>query len=118
MSTRRQAVSQKIEIFYLVCIVLFVVSGFFTIWGPGGYLEMRRTKLDLQAQRARVINLKRLNSERLQSIEALKTNKEAMEEYARKQGYARKDEIIQQLPAEPADPQTTPPRSTPPPPKR
>ena len=90
------------EIYYILCIVVFVVSALFSIWGPGGFVEMRRTKLELEARRARVADLKRSNQERLQSIEALKSNKEAQEEYARKQGYARKDEIIQQLPQSPA----------------
>ena len=96
------AVSHAREIYYILCIVVFVVSALFSISGPGGFLEMRRTKLELESRRARVADLKRSNQERLQSIEALKSNKEAQEEYARKQGYARKDEIIQQLPQAPA----------------
>ncbi len=105
--TRRSAVSHAKEIYYILCIVVFVVSALFSIWGPGGFNEMRRTKSELEARRARVADLKRSNQERLQSIEALKSNKEALEEFARKQGYARKDEIIQQLPQAPPAPAPT-----------
>ncbi len=105
MSPRRRTVSHAKEIYYLLCVVVFVVSALFTVWGPGGILEMRRVRLELEAHRARVANLKRTNGERLHSIEALKTDKEALEEYARRQGYARKDEIIQQLPEQPVGPQ-------------
>jgi cell division protein FtsB len=63
-------------------------------------MEMRRVRTDLEAHRSKVTDLKRSNNERLQSIEALRTDKEALEKQARKQGYARNDEIIQQLPEE------------------
>ncbi len=105
MSHKRSVVSHAKEIYYILCIVVFVVSALFTVWGPGGYLEMREAKLELDAHRARVTSLKRSNNERLQSIEALRSDKEALEKFARKQGYARKDEIIQQLPEEAPAPQ-------------
>ncbi len=105
MSPRRSLVSYAKEIYYILCIVVFVVGAIYTVWGPSGFLEMKRAKLELEAYRAKVTNLKRSNNERLQSIEALKTDKEAQERYARKQGYARNDEIIQQLPEEPLVPQ-------------
>ncbi len=114
MSRTAGAVSHAKEIFYLLCIAVFVVSALFTIWGPGGVSEMRRVKADLEAHRAKVLELQRTNSERVRSIEALKTDKEALEEYARKQGYGRKDEIIQQLPEEPAPPKP----ALPPPPSK
>ncbi len=98
MTYRKNTVSHVKEIYYLLCIVVFVVGASFSIWGPGGHLEARKTRAELDAHRARVAGLKQSNAERLQSIEALKSDKEAMEKYARKQGYARKDEIIQQLP--------------------
>jgi len=104
MGPKGSAVSHVKEIYYILCIVVFVVSALFAVWGPGGYLEMRRTQIELESLRARVATLIQSNNERLQSIKALKTDKEALEKYARKQGYARKDEIIQQLPVAPAEP--------------
>ena len=101
MRLRRGAASRAKEIYYILCIVVFSVSAIFTVWGPGGFLEIRKTRRELEAHRAKVDDLKRANDERLQSIRALKSDKDALEKYARKQGYARKDEIIQQLPEEP-----------------
>jgi len=108
MPHRRSVVSHAKELYYILCIVVFVVSASFTVWGPGGYLEMRRVKTELEAHRSKVSNLKQSNNERLQTIEALRSDKEALEKQARKQGYARKDEIIQQLPEEAPTPQQPP----------
>jgi cell division protein FtsB len=104
ISERNGRVSHVKEIYYAVCMAVFVVSFLFSVWGPGGYMEMRRAQHDLEVHRAKVISLKRANAERMQSIQALRSDKDALESFARKQGYVRKDEIIQQVPAEPAPP--------------
>ena len=100
LSQRKSKVSHAKEIYYAVCMAVFVVSFLFSVWGPGGYMEMRRAQRELEAHRSKVISLKRANLERMQAIQALRSDKDAQESYARKQGYVRKDEIILQVPAE------------------
>ena len=109
MNQRKSRVSHAKEIYYAVCVAVFVVSFLFSVWGPGGYMEMRRAQHDLELHRSKVSNLKRSNSERMQTIEALRSDKDALESYARKQGYVRKDEIILQVPAEAPAPSPVPP---------
>jgi cell division protein FtsB len=104
MSQRKSRVSHAKEIYYALCVAVFVVSALFSIWGPGGYMEMRKAQRDLEVHRSKVSSLRRANAERMQAIQALRSDKDALESYARKQGYARKDEIIQQLPEEPPPP--------------
>jgi cell division protein FtsB len=98
MTYSRSRLSHAKEIYYIVCIVLLVVITMFSIWAPGGYLEMKKARRELEAQRARVEALKRNNQERMQSIQALRSDKEALERLARENGYGRPGEIVQQLP--------------------
>ena len=91
---------------HLYYIFLITVVGgilLLSFVGPGGYLELKKARLELQLQRARVDALKRSNTERMKTIEELKSDKEAIERYARKKGYGRENEIIQQLPENPED---------------
>jgi cell division protein FtsB len=81
--------------------VLVVAISLLTILGPGGYLELQRARRQLEAQRTRIEDLKRSNDERLRSIQALRSDREAIEKYARSKNYGKEGEIIQQLPEEP-----------------
>jgi cell division protein FtsB len=101
MARARYHISYKKELYYILCIVALIVIMLFSIFGPGGYRELQKTRLELQEQRSRVDALKQENSERRKSIEALQSDKEALEKYAREKGYGREGEIIQQLPKEP-----------------
>jgi cell division protein FtsB len=99
MSHARNRLSHKREVYYILCIVTLFVILLFSLLGPGGYRDLQRARLELQQQRARVEELKRNNSERMKSIEALRSDKEALEKYAREEGkYGRPGEIIQQVP--------------------
>ena len=89
------------ELYYILCIVSVVVISLFSVWGPGGYREMKKTRLELEAQRERIEALRHDNSERMKFIQALRSDKETLERYARQKGYGRKGEIVQQLPQEP-----------------
>jgi cell division protein FtsB len=100
MARARYHISYKKELYYILCIVALIVIMLFSIFGPGGYRELQKTRLELQEQRSRVDTLKQENSERRKSIEALQSDKEALEKYAREKGYGREGEIIQQLPKE------------------
>jgi cell division protein FtsB len=94
----QKRISHKKELYYILCIVAVVLILLFSVLGPGGYIELRKTRLELQEQKARVEELKRGNSEHRKSIEALRSDPNALEKHARGKGYAREDEIIQQLP--------------------
>jgi cell division protein FtsB len=102
MSYRKNGLSHKKELYYILCIVALMVILLFSFWGPGGYRDMAKARLDLQAQRARVEELKRSNYEKIRSIEDLKSNKDALEKAARENGYGREGDIVQQLPEKPA----------------
>jgi cell division protein FtsB len=89
--------SPKKELYYILCIVALTIIFLFSVFGPGGYRDLQRARLKLQEQRMRVEALRRNNYERMKSIEALRSDKDALEKYAREKGYGRQDEIIQQL---------------------
>ena len=104
MTRQPNRISHKKELYYILCIVAVLVVLLFSFFAPGGYRDLNKARLQLQEQRVRVEALKRNNSELLQSIEALQSNKKALEKVARQHGYGRGDEIIQQIPqsSEPA----------------
>ena len=93
--------SHLTELYYILCIVVIVVISLFTVWGRGGYLQMIKARSDLETQRVRVESLKRSNSERLKSIEGLRSDPATLERHARQKGYARKGDLVYQTPEEP-----------------
>jgi cell division protein FtsB len=88
------------EIYYILCILSIVAGALLTIFGPGGYLELRKTRTELENHRSRVELLRQENRQRMETIEQLRSDKEAIEKYAREKGYGKKGEIIQQVPEE------------------
>jgi cell division protein FtsB len=102
MAYNKKRPSHKKEFYYVICIVVVAIILFFSFLGPYGYRELRKVRLDLQERHVRVEDLKRNNDERRKNINALRTNKEALEGYAREKGYGREGEIIQQLPPQPS----------------
>lgn len=72
-----------------------------TVWGPHGYTDLRKTQLEVQVQKGKVEALERSNGEARTRIQALKSDRRALERVARARGYAGADEIIQLLPQEP-----------------
>ncbi|HSW38717.1 MAG TPA: septum formation initiator family protein [Acidobacteriota bacterium] len=100
MAYHRSRVSHKKELYYILCIFVLAVIMGFSFLGPGGYRDLRRAQIQLEEQKVRVEELKRSNNERLQSIEALRHDREAIERYAREKGYGREGEIIQHIPEE------------------
>jgi cell division protein FtsB len=100
MARTKYRLTYKRELYYILCIVAVLVVLLFGVWGPGGYRDLQRARLELQKQNMRVEELKRSNEERIKSIEALRSDKEALEKYARGKGYGRQGEIIQQTPKE------------------
>ncbi len=100
MAQAKRRRSHGKEIYYILCILSIVAGALFTILGPGGYLELRRARAELEIHRNRVETLQRENAERTETIEGLRSDKEALERYAREKGYGKKGEIIQQVPDE------------------
>jgi cell division protein FtsB len=100
MAKTKYQLSRKKELYYILLIVMLAGILLISFLGPGGYRDLRKARLELQAQRTRVDELKRSNNERMKSIEGLRYNKDSLERYAREKGYGRDDEIIQQLPKE------------------
>jgi cell division protein FtsB len=98
MTYRKKRLSHKKELYYILCIVALMVTLLFSIWGPDGYRDLIKKRLELQQQRHRVEELKRKNFERMQKIENLKSNADALEQHAREKGYGREGDIIQILP--------------------
>jgi cell division protein FtsB len=98
MARATHRLSHKRELYYIVCIIAVLGILLVSFLGPGGYRDLRKARLRLQEQRLRVEELKRSNNERLKSIEGLRSDKEALEKYAREKGYGKEGEIIQQLP--------------------
>ena len=88
------------EIYYILCILSIVAGALLTIFGPGGYLELRKTRAELESHRDRVESLRQENRERRETIEQLRSDREAIEKYAREKGYGKKGEIIHQVPEE------------------
>jgi len=98
MTHSRRKHSYGIELYYILSIVALIVGGIFAVWGPGGYIDMRRAQDDLARRKTEVDLLRNANREQAIRIEQLNSDPAALEEYARRSGYAREGEIIQQLP--------------------
>jgi cell division protein FtsB len=103
MARSKYRISYKKELYYILCIVALLIVLLFSFWGPGGYRDLQRARLELQEQRVRVEEIRRKNFERMEAIEALRSDKGALEKYAREKGYGKEGEIIQQLPQPPED---------------
>jgi cell division protein FtsB len=101
MAHNRYSPSHKKEIYYVICIVAVVIVLLISFLGPRGYRELRKARLELQEQRRHVEDLRHSNVDRRKNIEALSSDKEALERYAREKGYGREGEIIQQIPSQP-----------------
>jgi cell division protein FtsB len=98
MATSKSRLSHKKEAFYISCIVIAVLIGLLSWFGPYGYRELKKTQSEVAAHRVRVEALRKSNEDRLRTVQMLKENPEAIEDYARRKGYAKKGEIIQEVP--------------------
>jgi|GEM_PF-766532 len=112
MTYSRRRLSHKKEVYYIACIVAVLVILLASLLGPGGYRELQKARLELQEERIRVDQIERQNSERLKSIEKLRSDRNALEKYAREKGYGKEGEIIQQIPKEPENPKQNKPANS------
>jgi cell division protein FtsB len=100
MARAKRRRSHGKEIYYILCILSIVAGTLLTILGPGGYLELRKTREALETHRLRVETMRNENKQRTETIEHFRSDREAIEKYARGKGYGKKGEIIQQVPEE------------------
>jgi cell division protein FtsB len=97
MARHRKSAHHLRELYYIVIILLVAVVATFSMWGPGGYTVLRKARAGLETHRALVESLRRSNSAHLMSVKALRSDRGAIERYAREKGYARRDELVQPL---------------------
>jgi cell division protein FtsB len=103
MARHRKKPSHGREIYYILCIAVALGLGLFSLFSRGGYLELRKARLELETRRNRVDTMKRENAERLKAIQNLKSNPKTQEKYIReKMGYGKNGEFIQHVPDDPA----------------
>jgi cell division protein FtsB len=98
MASTRKKISHAKEAFYIICILVALLVGLFSFVGPGGYLEMKQAQTELQIRSDRVEELQKENAECLRTIDELRNDPEALERYMRQKGYAKRGEIIQEIP--------------------
>lgn len=97
MARSRKRLSYKKECYYICCIVALALILLFSYFGPGGYRDLQKARLDLEDMHIHVRDLEQENNERMKNIEKLRSDREALEEYAREKGYAKEGEIILRL---------------------
>jgi len=69
--------------------------------GPGGYPDLEKARKELKALQDQVDDLKRSNSERIKTIESLRSDPGAQEKYIREKGYGKAGDIVQEIPPAP-----------------
>jgi cell division protein FtsB len=112
MDPKKQTLRYKRELYYIFLIV--VVGGILvlSIFGPKGYLEMKKTRTELQRLENQVESLRKSNAEKQENIKALKSDPKAIEGLAREKNYGRENEIIERLPKDSEqEPNTIPPNT-------
>ena len=101
MSHKKNTLSPKKELYYISLIVVVGAILLLSIFGPDGYLEMKKARQELQRRQSSLKELEQSNAERLERVEGLTSDPGALETYAREKGYGRENEIIERLPEEP-----------------
>lgn len=97
MARSGKRLSYRKECYYICCIVALVSILLLSYFGPGGYRDLVKARLELQQKRIRVEELQRDNKERRKTIKELRSDEKALEGYAREKGYAKEGEIILRL---------------------
>lgn len=100
MSRSKKRVSHAKEAFYVICIVTVLLIGLFSYLGPGGYREMKKIQAELATRQARIDSLQKSSQEHQKTIDGLgdaRKDNAAIEAIARKKGYGKGDEIVQEV---------------------
>ena len=86
------------EFLAIACIITVFGILALSLFGPSGYGEMQKSRLERRERQGRVNALMIDNHRRKENIEALRSDPDAQERKARENGYVRENEIIQRLP--------------------
>jgi cell division protein FtsB len=100
MARKRNRVSHGKEAFYIICILVLVLVCFVGYFGPGGFRDLQKSQRELATRQEHIEELNRENEELRQSTRALQNDRQAQERYARQKGYAKKGEIVQEVPSQ------------------
>ena len=103
MAYKKYSLRFKKELYYIFLIV--VVGGILLLGflGPDGYLALKNEQQKVLQQQQNINELEFSNRELKQSIDDMRSDPEALENYAREKGYGRDNEIIQQLSDDPPE---------------
>lgn len=96
---RRSRFSHAKEAYYILCFFAALSIFLFALLGPGGYLELKETRQQLEQERLRLEQMQQSVADQMRAIDALKNDPAALEQYLRQKGYARPGELIQELPS-------------------
>jgi cell division protein FtsB len=98
MQKANRGVSYKKDLYYILCIIAVIIIFIYSIWGPEGYLELRKLRQGVDSQRMRVKEIEGDNQQRMNYIKALKSDRATIESHARQKGYVKENELIYQVP--------------------
>ena len=98
MTRFRHQPSYKKELLAIACIIAFFGILALSLFGPGGYGDLQKSRLERHERQVRVNALNNDNERRRDNINALRSDPNAQERKARENGYVRENEIIQRLP--------------------
>ena len=98
MTRFRHQPSYKKELLAIVSIIAVFGMLALSLFGPGGYGDLHKSRMERRERQVRVDALKIDNYRRMKNIEALRSDPNAQERKARENGYVRENEIIQRLP--------------------
>jgi cell division protein FtsB len=96
---RRTRFSHAKEAYYILCFFAALFIFLFAVFGPGGYLELKDTRMQLEQERVHLEQMQQNVADQMRTIDELKNDPVVLEQYLRQKGYARPGELIQELPA-------------------
>ncbi len=113
MARRRSRISHAREAWYIACILVVMAIGMISLMGGGGYRELKKSQTELETHTKAVESLEKDIAERYKTVTSLRDDPAAKEIYARKKGYAKKEEVIQEVPESDARDGAPPPERAP-----
>ncbi len=98
MARRRSRISHAREAWYIACILIVLAIGLISFLGSSGYRAMKKSQTELETHTKAVKTLEKDIEERLETVKSLREDPDAKERYLRRKGYAKKGELIQEVP--------------------
>jgi hypothetical protein len=97
MTYRKKKASHLRELYYIIFILVLVTSGAYTIWGPSGYVQMKKKQAEFATHRTSVAALGRQIEGHKEKVKGLKYKAQENEQQARENGFAFEGELIIQV---------------------